>query len=112
MDDILAWLKDHSDAIQAASTFVTFILAVAVFRIQRKTDFWTGAMAAQQAVLLRIEAKRQDIEVIAWDKSVAPFPQKIKHGETWPLDKIYVGIPVEKRRYRGAWGWLVKSLGG
>jgi hypothetical protein len=54
--------------------------------------------------MLKIEAARgvgdKPIPMTWWDLSVEGFPdQHQQHGEPVQIDKIYLALPVEKRRY-------------
>jgi hypothetical protein len=63
----------------------------------KSIDFWLGAIASNLQVLVRLEAKKQGIEVLWHDPSVEPWPQNPEHGKPAIITKLYAGIPREMR---------------
>jgi hypothetical protein len=82
-------------------------------KIARQITWFTGSMERHSDQMRQMKAQDLGIEMIWWDKTVpdakSTFPLDAEHGETVKLDRLYIGIPVEKRQKRP--GRIARWLG-
>lgn len=94
-----------TDWLMVVLTFVIAIFTILVWRVYQRIAFFTGAMESHSTMMLRIEARKHNIPIVWWDptlqgpsvKSWPPFTGE--HGKEAVLNEIYIGIPVENRKY-------------
>jgi len=98
----------------AAMVLVTGVLAILTgmlvwigfinVRIARRITWFTGATERHSDQMRQMKAHDLGIEMIWWDKTMpdanGTFPFDGEHGQKVRLDRIYIGIPVEKRYKR------------
>ncbi len=83
-----------------AALFVYFL-----WRSQRRIEWFTGAMEAHSDQMRKFEAKKLNIKMIWWDRTIAPIPFTGKHGEEVNFQEIYISLPPELRREQASALW-------
>jgi len=93
---------------EVLSTFLLAFVTFCVWRSQLRIEWFTGAMENHSDQMRQMEARKQGIKMIWWDKTVAPFPFEGSHSAEINLTEIYVGIPLRYRHKQpSVWNrWL------
>jgi hypothetical protein len=107
-DDLVVLLREWRDVIQLAATVAIAFFAWTSWRVSRQLAWFTGAMETHSDLLMKMEARRQKIPMIWWDPTIAPFPSSAEHGKPVRMRKIWSGMPLHRRRYRGWRGRMAK----
>ena len=63
-----------------------------------RMNWLTGAMERHSDQQRQIAATAQGIQLIWWDPTIKPWPFDGKHGESFDLRKIHIGIPTDHRQ--------------
>lgn len=82
----------------AAFASATALSAYQSWRSSKKVEWLIGALESHSTLRLRMEAKRDNLKVIAWDPSQSSPARVPITGHDWPLDEIYLAIPPDLRR--------------
>ncbi len=84
---------------------VTLLLVLVTYvhaRIMKRVEWFTGAMERHSDQMRQIMAKDANIEMYWWDKTETDagegFPFEGAHNEKHELEKIYIGVPLHKRK--------------
>ena len=88
------------DTLNTISTFVIAFFAILVWIVYKKISDITGAQETHSEMMLKIEAKRCRIPAVWWDPTIAAPPVGWKHDKEINLEKVYIYIPKELRKYR------------
>jgi hypothetical protein len=86
--------------IATIATVVIAVFTALVWKINRRMEWLTGAMESHSALMLRMEAEKKEIEIEWWDPSIEDFPREGKHQEPCKIQKIYVAIQPNLRKYQ------------
>lgn len=95
-----------TDWLMVCLTFVIAVFTILVWRVYARIALFTGAMESHSTMMLRIEAKKNGIPVTWWDPTLngpctKSWPQlQGEHGKEAVLEQIYIGVPVERRKYQ------------
>jgi len=73
------------------------VLAFFAYRGQRTIEWFTGAMENHSHQQRMIAAKEAGVEMVWWDFSLGRVPSTGRHGESFDLERIYLGVPIEDR---------------
>jgi hypothetical protein len=76
----------------------TTLFAFQSWRSSKKVEWLIGALESHSTVRLRMEAKRDGLNVVAWDPEQSSPSRVPMTGQEWPLDEIYLAIPPDLRR--------------
>jgi hypothetical protein len=70
-------------------------------KLNKDLTWFTGSMESHSALMLRLEAKHQNVPVIWWDPNTAapPSHEHQKHGDSAELKEIYLYVDREFRGY-------------
>lgn len=82
----------------ALATAVIAILTFQLWRINQRMVWLTGAMESHSAMMVRLAAKEQEVEMIWWDPTTEDWPFTGKHGQPLDLTQIYIGVPLRHRK--------------
>jgi len=79
-------------------------LQAGMIELQRRANLLNGALESHSELMLRLKAEERGKKVVWWDPTYEssvkqPPPTKPAHGESAPLDKIYVYVPSDLRRH-------------
>lgn len=74
-------------------SYLTMNLAKSNVAIADRVAWLTGALESHSEVRLKLDAKRDGVEMIWWDPTVSPVPIAPKHGERVELSTIYLFVP-------------------
>lgn len=79
-------------------------LQASMIELQRRANWLNGALESHSELMLRLKAEERGKKVVWWDPTYEssvkqPPPTKPVHGESAPLDKIYVYVPSVLRRH-------------
>ena len=91
-------------------TGVIALFTYFLWRLERRMTVFTGAMETHSFLMLRLEAERQKIKTVWWDKTVEPLPFDGRHKESAEVKEIKFAIPWVHRQHQPC--WLVKVLRG
>jgi len=94
-----------SERLMAVFAFATAYFAWATWRSAKKVEWFIGSQESHSTMTIRMQAKRDQLRVIAYDPSLTRYPGDVPLvGKEWPLDAVYLAIPPEFRsHYKRNW---------
>ncbi|HEY4213398.1 MAG TPA: hypothetical protein VGM84_18115 [Steroidobacteraceae bacterium] len=83
----------------AAFAGATAYFAFRGWKSSKQVEWLIGSLESHSTMRIRLDAKRENVKVIAYDPTVSRYPARIPlAGEEWPLDTIYLALPPDLRR--------------
>ena len=85
------WVAEGAAAIFAGAAALFSFLG---WRSARRVEWLTGAMESHSTMQIRMQAKRDNLRVEAYDPDLRPYPGDVPlEGKEWKLETVYLALP-------------------